>query len=113
MGRYGGWPFPRPTAWPTSAQTGRSLARPGAASSLYAAAVDESDGSCWADYGGGIRHFAKDGTLLLQIPGPAYTVAVDQATGFCWSWQGPYASVYDKSGNCLWQGGGLTSGRRL
>ena len=75
---------------------------------LYGASVDESDGSCWAAYGsGGVRHFAKDGTLLLQIPDPAYAVAVDQATGFCWSGLGPYVSVWDKAGNCLWQGGGF------
>ncbi len=77
--------------------------------------VNVADGSCWGLDGLGIRHFAKDGTQLKNIPvtDPGFEViggAVDPVTGFYWLAFGPYVYVYTPGGKLLWQDGGFNGG---
>ncbi len=74
--------------------------------------VNITDGSCWTTGGAGIEHFAKDGTLLVNISAPTGRQEVDPITGFCWTIpspgpQGNSVAVYNAKGWQLWTGGGF------
>jgi len=68
--------------------------------------LDPTDGSCWMGGTDALRLFAKDGTLLVQIPVcVGSSLAVDPHTHACWASEGgpsAYVSVFDRAGTRLW-----------
>ncbi len=80
--------------------------------SALAAAVDETDGSCWAVTGGSVMHLAADGSILSQTNGfrSPNSLAVDIGDGSCWvadSYSGRVVHL-GADGAILWEGWDFT-----
>ena len=77
------------------------------ADTILSASVDPNDGSCWIGGNERVRHFGREGTLLLDLAAEGDGVAVDAHTGCCWATELAYVAVWDRSGRRLWKTDGF------
>jgi PKD repeat protein len=76
----------------------------------WSAAVNPSDGSCWAGLGSTVTHVSAQGELLSQTGGfDPFSVAVDSRDGSCWvaDWQHDRVVKLDRRGREVVEFGGL------